>query len=187
VVPIEDLEKIVDMQDSIVRFPCQCRLLTTGREARYCLGIGIDLPGILGEYPDLSHSLEVLEKEEAKKILRSFDQQGLVHSVWTFKTPYIGGICNCDQDCLAYRVHVKTNLLPTMFRAEYVGQVNWDLCNGCQECLWQCQFGAIRYSNTLNKATIDLKECFGCGLCRATCPQEAITLKSRSDFANLPW
>ncbi|HUT32151.1 MAG TPA: 4Fe-4S binding protein [Planctomycetota bacterium] len=187
VVPIEDVEQIVDMQDSIVRLPCACRSLTRGREARYCFGIGIDWPRILGKYPDYSHSLEVLGKEEAKGLLRSFDQKGLVHSVWTFKTPYIGGICNCDQDCLAYRLQVKTGTLQLVFRAEYVGLVNWDLCTGCRRCLTLCQYGAIGYSNALERATIDPRRCYGCGVCRAVCARKAITLKPRCEFANLPW
>ncbi len=186
VVPIEDVEQIVDMQDSIVRLPCVCRNLTTGREARYCFGIGANPMGGMGKYPDYSHSLEVLEKEKAKKLLRSFDKQGMVHTIWTFKAPYIGGICNCDQDCMAYRSQVK-NLLPLMFRAEYVGLVDWELCKGCKNCLKQCQFGAIRYSNSMKKATIEMKECYGCGVCRATCEQGAITMKSRNDFPRLPW
>ncbi len=187
VVPIEDLEQVVDLQDSIVRFPCVCRILTTGhREARYCFGIGVNMAGTLAQYPDAS-SLEVLGREEAKKILRSFDKQGMVHSVWTFKTPYIGAICNCDQDCVAYRLQVKTNLTQVMFRAEYVGLVDWDLCNGCKKCLLNCQFGAIRYSNTMKRATIEMTQCYGCGVCRAVCNKEAITLKPRTDFATLKW
>jgi len=187
VVPIEDLEQIVDMQDSIVRFPCVCRILTTGyREARYCFGIGVDMAGNLAKYPDAS-SLEVLGREETKKILRSFDKQGLVHSVWTFKTPYIGAICNCDQDCVAYRLQVKTNLTQVMFRAEYVGLVDWDLCNGCKKCLLNCQFGAIRYSNTMKRATIEMMQCYGCGVCRAVCEKNAITLKPRSELTKAPW
>ncbi len=187
VVPIEDLEQIVDLQDSVTRFPCVCRSLTTGhREARYCFGIGVDMSGSLAKYPDAS-SLEVLEREEAKKILRSFDKQGLVHSVWTFKTPYIGAICNCDQDCMAYRMQVKTNLTQIMFRAECVGLVDWDLCNGCKKCLMHCQFGAIRYSNTMKRVTIETARCYGCGVCRAVCDKEAISLKPRADFARLPW
>ena len=187
VVPIEDVAQIVDMQDSIVRLPCVCRSLTTGREARYCFGLGTDPDGILGKYPDYSHSLEVLEKEEAKKLFHSFDKQGMVHSVWTFKTPYIGAICNCDQDCLAYRTQVKTDLLQVMFRAEYVALVDWEFCKGCKKCLMQCQFGAIRYSNSMKRATIEMAQCYGCGVCRAVCEQAAITLKPRSDFARLPW
>ena len=187
VVPIEDVEQIVDLQDSIVRLPCGCRSLTTGRQVRYCFGIGIDLIGILNKYPDYSHSLEVLEREETKKILRSFDKQGMVHTIWTFKTPYIGAICNCDQDCLAYRLHVKASLAEKMFRAEYVALVDWDLCNGCKKCLLHCQFGAIRYSNTMKRITIEMKQCYGCGVCRVVCDRGAITLKPRASFARLPW
>jgi len=187
VVPIEDVERIVDLQDSIVRLPCVCRSLTTGREARYCFGFGADPTGFFGRYPDYSHSFEVLEKEEAKKLLRSFDKEGMMHSIWTFKTPYIGGLCNCDQDCVAYRFQVKTNLGQVMFRAEYVGMVNWDLCDGCKKCLSQCQFGAIKYSNSMKRATIEMMQCYGCGVCRAVCEKDAITLKPRTKFAKLPW
>jgi len=187
VVPIEDVERIVDLQDSIVRLPCVCRSLTTGREARLCFGFGFDPTGLLGRYPDYSHSLEVLEKQEAKKLLRSFDKEGMMHSIWTFKAPYIYGLCNCDQDCMAYRIQVKTNLMQTMFRAEYVGTVNWDLCDGCKKCLSQCQFGAIRYSNSMKRATIEMMQCYGCGVCRAVCTRDAITLKPRTKFAKLSW
>ncbi|MBE0481513.1 MAG: 4Fe-4S binding protein [Dehalococcoidia bacterium] len=187
VVPVEDVEQILDLQSSIVRMPCVCRSLTAGREARFCLGVGVDITGMLGKYPDYSESFEVLEKDEAKSLARSFDQQGLVHSVWTFKTPYIGGICNCDQDCLAYRTQVKTQTMPVMFRAEYVALVDLDLCNGCKKCMLHCQFGAIRYSAALKRATIETGLCYGCGVCRALCGQGAIKLKPRSEFASLPW
>ncbi|MDI6784314.1 MAG: 4Fe-4S dicluster domain-containing protein [bacterium] len=186
VVPIEDVDQIIDLQDSIVRLPCVCRSLTTGRQARYCFGIGASPAGSLENYPDYSEGLEVLNKEEAKTLLRKFDKQGLVHSIWTFKTPYIGGICNCDQDCLAYRVEVKTKLAQTMFRAEYVGLVNWDLCTGCKRCISSCQFGAIHYSNSMEKTTIEMMNCYGCGVCRAVCAQNAIALKPRTKFLGLP-
>jgi len=187
VVPIEDVEQILDLQESIVRLPCVCRGLTTGREARYCFGLGANLTGTAAEPLDDSYGFEVLTKEEAKSIIRSFDKEGMVHSVWTFRTPYIGGICNCDQDCLAYRIQVKADLLQAMFRAEYVGLVDWELCNGCKKCVQQCQFGAIRYSNTMKRSTIEMRQCYGCGVCRAVCAQRAITLKPRASFAELPW
>ncbi len=187
IVPLEDAEQVIDLQTSIVRLPCVCRSLTTGREDRYCFGVGVDLSGILGQYPDYSESFEILDQEEAKRLLRSFDRQGLVHSVWTFKTPYIGGLCNCDQDCLAYRLQVKNDLLPTMFRAEYVGIVDWDLCNGCRKCISKCQYGAIQYSVGSKRATINMHACYGCGVCRAACSQDAIDLQPRAQYAQLPW
>ncbi len=186
VVPIEDAEKIIDLQDMIIRLPCVCRNMTTGREARYCFGIGAEPKGLFGRYPDYGQ-FDRLGKEEAKKLLRSFDHQGMIHSIWTFKTPYIGGLCNCDQDCLAYRNQVKNDAMQTMFRSEYVGTVNWEMCNGCKKCFSHCQFGAIHYSNTANRATIEMMQCYGCGVCRTACAKDAIALKPRSDFARLPW
>ncbi len=187
VVPIEDVEQVVDLTESIVRLPCVCRRLTTGREERNCFGIGSFPAGVAENYPDIAAEFEVFEKEDAKRLLRTYDKQGMMHSLWTFKTPYIGGLCNCDQDCLAYRVQVKAGYLQTMFRAEYVGLVDWDRCNGCQKCLLHCQFGAIGFSHTAKKATIEMRQCYGCGVCRAVCAKDAITLKARSDFADLPW
>jgi ferredoxin len=187
IVPLEDAEQIVDLQDSIVRLPCVCRSMTTGRETRYCFGLGIDITGVLGVYPDYSESLELLDKEEVKSMLRSFDRQGMVHSVWTFQTPYIGGLCNCDQDCVPYRLQVRNNLLQTMFRAEYVGTVDWDLCNGCRKCISKCQYGAIGYSVSAKRATIEMRACYGCGVCRAACAPGAISLRPRASYAELPW
>ncbi|UCC60115.1 MAG: 4Fe-4S binding protein [Dehalococcoidia bacterium] len=187
IVPIEDVEQILEMQDSIVRMPCVCRRLTTGRETRYCFGVGMDIMGMFGKYPDYSHGLEVLEKEEAVGLVRSFDKQGLVHSIWTFRTPYIGAVCNCDQDCMAYGIQFKTNLTQIMFRAEYVATVDWNKCNGCKKCLLNCQFGAIGYSNTMKRPTIDMNRCYGCGVCRSVCDKEAIALLDRAQFATLPW
>jgi NAD-dependent dihydropyrimidine dehydrogenase PreA subunit len=182
VIPIEDVENIIDMVDSITRFPCGCRYMLTGKaDKRYCFGLGKDVLGIFDKYPESSSGLEVLEKQEAKKIIRDFDQEGLMHSVWTGITPYVIGICNCDRDCGAYREYIEDDGIPTFFHAEYICQVNWDLCGGCKSCLSQCQFGAMFYSSALAKVSIKETKCFGCGVCRAACPNNAISLIPRAD------
>ena len=146
VLPIEDVERVIDMVDSITRMPCGCRFLTTGKtDQRYCFGFGIDRFGILGRFPEAAASLEVLDKEQARKFFRKFDQEGLIHSIWTGVTPYVIGMCNCDRDCEAYKGYIEMRGSPHFFRAEYVCQINWDLCNGCKECISQCQFGAQFY------------------------------------------
>ncbi len=110
VVPMEDVERIFEMVKGVVRLPCVCRRVTTGNmNARYCYGLTMDKQ--LMEALDDSFSLELLTKEEALESIRKLDKEGLVHSVWTFKTPFIGGLCNCDQDCMAYRItHVAQGL-----------------------------------------------------------------------------
>lgn len=180
VVPVEDAERVLDLVDSVVRLPCACRSLTTGRsEARYCFGLGVDPAGWFDQLPDYAEKLERLDREEARAAIRGLDRDGLVHSVWTFGTPFIGGLCNCDRDCVAYRLQVGTGMMQVFFPAEYVAAVDWDACSGCRQCRARCPFGAVRYAAAAGKCTIDPHLCYGCGVCRAVCHTGAIRLEPR--------
>ncbi|OGN94064.1 MAG: hypothetical protein A2Y88_12730 [Chloroflexi bacterium RBG_13_48_10] len=182
VVPIEDAEQVLTMTSSITRLPCGCRYYNTGlTNQRYCFGLGVDIKNILGQYPDVSASLEVLGKDEAINIVRKFDEEGLMHSIWSGITPFVFGLCNCDGDCGAYQSYIKNRGVQSFFRAEYICQVDPDQCTGCRECMSQCQFGAQFYSSSLGKVTIAPELCFGCGVCRSACPQGAISLTSRAE------
>jgi len=184
VVPIEDIEKIIDLVKLVVRLPCVCRKVTLGKEVRYCFGVGAAIHETLADIPDLANHFEVLTKEQAHRVFREMDEKGLVHSVWTFKTPYIGGICNCDRDCLAYKMKFDYDI-PIYFKAEYVGVIDWDECSGCKECKKLCQYGAILYSAFNDKCSIDPQRCFGCGICRTVCPNEAVFLVERDKLSAL--
>jgi len=180
VVTIEDAERIIDSVDSITRLPCGCRYFTTGKaDKRYCFGLGVVAGGMWGAMPD-SHTFETLAKEEAKKIIRDYDTEGLVHTVWTAVTPFVMGLCNCDRDCLAYRGYIEKRGMPSFFRGESLGEVEVEACSGCKECVKQCQFGAMFYSSALGKVYIDPTRCFGCGVCRAACATEAIRMAPRA-------
>jgi len=191
VLPIEDVERIFGFVSSVVRLPCVCRYINLGTEQRFCYGISLVPQGgemlrmieeIDRDYltgPDTS-GLEELTKEEALENFRQYEKEGLCHSVWTFVAPFIGGICNCDRsDCGAMRATV-TNGFPVMFRAEYVAEVDPDLCNGCRQCMRVCQFGAIGYSAANKRIFIDPLRCYGCGICRASCTKDAIQLHDRA-------
>ncbi len=193
VVPIEEIEQIFGFMNSIVRIACICRHTTLGKEKRYCYGISLAPDG--GKFAEIFRDLdksfykgpdgagfERLTKEEAISAFRAHEREGLCHTVWTFYTPFIGGICNCDRsDCLAMRSTV-TYGLPVMFRGEYVAGVDPDLCVGCRECMRLCQFGALTYSATNQKAVVDQRWCFGCGICRSMCKKDAIRLEDRAKF-----
>jgi len=180
IVPVEDIEQIFDISDSITRFACICRMATRGKEFRYCFGLTTPPNDVFGLYPDYADSFETLTKDEALELIRSFEHEGLTHSIWTIKTPYVSHLCNCDGDCMAYRALTYSNL-KFMFKGEYVASVDMDLCNGCRSCARQCQFDAVSYSVSLKRCFIDAKKCYGCGICRATCGHDAITLANRMD------
>jgi len=180
VVPIEEIEIILRQVDGIARLPCVCRMVTAGvKDARYCY-ILTDHPRLAAELDD-SFNLEYLNAEEAVAAVREHDNEGLIHSVWTFKTPYIGAICNCDQDCVAYRICHSEDYFRMMFRAEWIAEVNPDACNGCRNCMRHCQFGAMRYSAAQDRVLVDPRQCYGCGLCRSACHKDAIRLTARQD------
>jgi ferredoxin len=192
VLPLEDVERIFGFVNSIVRVPCACRYTTLGREEGYCYGIsmgpgggafgallkGLDESFLRG--PDGS-DFETLAAEEALSSFAEHEKEGLCHTVWTFLTPFIGGICNCDRsDCLAMRATL-THDVKAMFRAEYVAAIDPDSCTGCRSCMRVCQFGALGYSAATRKAFVDQPACYGCGVCRAACAHGAARLVPRID------
>lgn len=184
VVPIEDALEIVGRTDSITRVACVCRSVTTGdNNARYCLLLGIDPSGLVDGWTDLSKSLETLTIAQAQQAISSYDQKGLVHSVWTFESPFIGALCNCDRDCLAYRFQVSGDLLDVMFKGEYLAEIRQDQCIGCRTCLQYCQFGALEYSVGMQRCYINVNKCYGCGLCRVGCRKDAIVLQEKYQSA----
>jgi len=191
VLPFEDVERIFDFVSSIVRLACICRRVRLGGEHRYCYGLSL-VPGggrLIQTIQDIDASyltgpdtrgLEELGKEEALQAFRRHEAEGLCHTIWTFETPFIGGICNCDQsDCLAMRTTFKGKV-PVFFKAEYVARVDPNACTGCRQCLKLCQFGAADYSAAKKKVEIDHRRCYGCGICRSACAPGAIALLDRA-------
>ena len=190
VLPIEDVEEIFGFIQSVVRFPCACRSILWGRrDQRYCYGIGLGIfpDQIMGQYPDITEDLhlEELQKDEALRALKGHGEQGNLHSVWTFGMPFTGVICNCTlQDCITMRASVAYGARMLM-KGEYVAHIDIEKCNGCKECMKQCSFGAITYSSTLGRAKINPQVCWGCGICRIVCGEDAIVLKDRNAIPGL--
>jgi Pyruvate/2-oxoacid:ferredoxin oxidoreductase delta subunit len=178
IVPIEEIENILDKVSSIIRLPCICRKVNTGEEKRVCYAVGMDVSHILQELPDFCN-FDQISSTVAKQEMRYLDREGSTHSVWTFQTPFIGAICNCDHNCMAYRIQHKKKLAKVMWKGEYIAHINIDRCKGCRLCMKQCMFDAVNFNHQSMKCTINARNCYGCGICRESCSEDAIMLAER--------
>jgi Pyruvate/2-oxoacid:ferredoxin oxidoreductase delta subunit len=191
VVPIEDVERILDFTTSIVRLACICRYTAFKSEQRYCYGLSMAPEG--GEMVRILNSvdssyligpqtagLEYMSKDQALALMRENEEEGLCHTVWSFVTPFIGGLCNCSlPGCGAMKASL-TYKTPVMFRSEYVARVDEEKCNGCGQCAKLCPFEAFAPRKRKAKARVDWTKCYGCGICRNACVTEAIDLVDRA-------
>lgn len=185
-VPIEDVERIFDVATSITRIPCVCRRFEGTRDDRHCFLITTQpITPLLEEgfrdYVDgpRLEDFHTVSKADALAALRGFEERGLMHSVWTFETPFIAAICNCDlsSGCMAMKVSVGY-ATPIMWRGEWYAEIDREDCTGCGVCRKLCPFRVMRLEQ--RKASVNPSECWGCGVCRAGCTKGAITLKDRN-------
>ena len=94
----------------ITVIPCICRMHAPGQRAEeVCMLVTTQpiepyLADGFKDYaagPDLD-DFHRMEKAEAMQLLRECEDNGLMHSIWTFQTPFAAAICNCN---LGERLH----------------------------------------------------------------------------------
>lgn len=186
-VPLEDCDRILDITTSVVRLPCVCRRFARTADEGWCLAITTrPVDALLAEAfkdyitgPD-TLGLEPLDKPGALRLLGDAERRGLMHSVWTFLTPFIGAICNCNlaSGCMAMRLTREFGV-DIMWRGENVAAVDTARCDGCGACVERCPFDAIRRRERGGAVVVAVEDCFGCGVCRSACERGAITLLER--------
>lgn len=181
VVPIEDVRLILNLATSIYRQPCVCKSVLRGKQDHnLCLGFGMFPKNYFKEYADYSEYTIRIDVDEALELMTESEKDGYIHTVWTYRTPYIGKLCNCDvPDCVAFSTRRNFGTR-TVYKSEYVFQIDPAVCTGCRSCISQCQFGAIAYSPITNRCVINSDLCYGCGVCRVACKNDSISERART-------
>jgi Fe-S-cluster-containing hydrogenase component 2 len=183
---LEDCEQVLDIATSITVIPCICRMHEPGEAAdEVCMLVtSSPVDSVLQEGfsdydagPDLD-DFHTMTKPEAMELLRSCEERGLLHSIWTFKTPFTAAICNCNlaSGCMAMKLTAGYDI-KLMWRGEDVALLDAEKCTACGRCAKRCPFSAI--SAKPGAVTIPAEKCWGCGICRSACSQQAIRLSDR--------
>ncbi|MFW9826273.1 MAG: 4Fe-4S binding protein [Candidatus Thorarchaeota archaeon] len=164
--PISVQECICRQAKDLVGDPCKktklresCFAFRTGAKAFIDKGLGREI-----------------SKEEALKILRKAEDDGLVIQPGNSLRPML--ICTCCGCCCGILSNQKKLSEPAQFFAtNFFAIVDEDLCLGCGTCEDRCNMDAIYVED--NIAYVDKARCIGCGVCIPTCTSEAIHLHKK--------
>ena len=184
VLPLEDAQHIIGnlAAEPIIKNYCVCRWMQRGVKDAVCINFG-QLSEVIEKHTRyIPENVKYrLDREEAIEALQEQNEKGYIASVWFQPVPYINAICSCETpECGGLRLRNDFDL-KTVFKGEYVIDIDIDNCQGCKECVSMCQFGALRYLPSIKRVIVDLDKCFGCGVCRHACQHDALNLIPRDD------
>ncbi|MBD3159745.1 MAG: 4Fe-4S dicluster domain-containing protein [Candidatus Lokiarchaeota archaeon] len=186
VVPLGDAQQVLELADPILKVNCACRHMTRGIEDPCCLAFGA-LAEMVPKLPRYipERGAEQLHVDEAKDFVEKMNRGGRVNTVWFGPVPYIAALCSCEYpECAATRIRLDYGL-NALYKGEYVAKVDFSKCTGCGTCASRCQFGALTFTDAMNRPFIDAWKCYGCGLCVTACPEGAIEMVDRTAFPAL--
>ncbi len=188
VLPLEDAKLILGnlAAEPIIENYCMCRWMQRGIKEACCINFGV-LSGVIEKLPRFipPNSQHRITREEAIARLERNNRKGYVASVWFQPVPYINAICSCENpECGGLRLRRDFGLM-TVYKAEYVIEVDPERCQGCKSCVAMCQFNALRAVPSLGRVVVNLDECFGCGTCRHACRHGALRLIPRESVPGL--
>jgi ferredoxin len=178
IVPYKTCKDIIlQNPDAILACMCVCRMTSPNhcQPDEVCLLIGEPYVSyVLEHQPDFCRRITA---EEAVEILRQTDEAGCLHAAF-FKDVTKGrfyAICNCCSCCCVALKSHRFHGVP-FYGHSGLEPAFSDACNGCNKCVKACLFDALSAGAKKEPPILDREACMGCGVCRAVCPQEAVTL-----------
>jgi len=170
--PEDNLRDLVKGSDVIAVVPCTCR-----RSLRRC-DAKVDVCVLFNrgaEYAINRGAGRKVSADEAMAIFREGEEAGLVHT-WPFAlSSRLNEICNCCSDCcIIFDGGLKFGTLGRgLAKSHLRAEVHKGVCDGCQDCVETCFFGAIEMKKDSPgkklKAEVDPQKCYGCGACVVAC------------------
>ena len=185
VVPLEDAEEILRhcAAEPIIEKNCMCRYMSRGVKEACCINFGV-MSEIIDKLPRFVPEKDKyhLSRDEAIDRFREHNNKGYIGTIWYGPFPYINNLCSCaNPECAGIRPRVDFGI-KSIYKAEYLVDLNETACLGCGACVAACSFGAISMDKASGRPVVDLERCYGCGVCRHACATGALFLVPRDQI-----
>ncbi len=179
--PYEQVNDMVKANDRFAVTTCICRRTAKMR------GKGCEAPEesclIFGEWADFyvrTGRGRAIDRSEMMALLARADAANLVLQPSNSKT--IQFICCCCGCCCGVLGGLKRHPRPAdVVASAFIARLDTDVCQACWTCLDRCQMGALVAGD--GHAILKSERCIGCGLCVATCPNNALALQRKPETA----
>ena len=184
VIPMEDAEDILRYcaAEPIIQKNCMCRYMTRGIKEACCINFGV-MSEIVDKLPRFVPESEKyhMTRDEAVARFREHNAKGYIGTIWFGPYPYINNLCSCETpECAGIRPRMDFGI-KSVFKGEYLVELDEISCLGCGACVSMCSFGALRMDKTLGRPVVDMEQCYGCGVCRHACDTGALRLIPRDE------
>jgi electron transport complex protein RnfB len=183
VLPVDVVMELVKKEPFISVSNCWCRSAMNFKgkgcdhSLETCFGFGS-----LGRMAVESGAGREIDYEEACRILKKAEEEGLIHAVDNAEGGLEALCACCACSCLVIRSMMRdeTNMgAPSRFMAV----TDQDKCSLCGKCKEICHVNAITISN--EKKTTNAHKCIGCGLCVSRCPEGACYMTPRKKYPKM--
>lgn len=173
VIPTEQALSILGGASSFALTPCVCRTHYNCDKPR-------EMCFFLNETADQAVSKGMarrIDLEEAKNVIETADENGLVHMSLYKPDREVFALCNCCKCCCHdLQLLIKHGRNDLIAHSDFVAETESESCSHCGVCIERCAFNA-RFWEDDGTVAFNLKACHGCGLCITTCPEEAISME----------
>ncbi|MFX0080912.1 MAG: ATP-binding protein [Candidatus Hodarchaeota archaeon] len=180
VLPYEGIKSIIERNEIISINHCYCRNWKDNLQEPCKL----ESPELscfqFGRYAQflIEHKFsKPVTKEEALKILKEAEDNGLLHKAFHGRNPgqEEDAFCNCCSCCCQLFQLYKRGIFPFHTLTYYIVKIDETKCTGCGTCAQKCPIEAIELIDNLS--ITNLERCIGCGLCAYHCPEKARSLE----------
>jgi len=164
------------------------RVLVYDQLSMATLQIDVDLVvlvlGMTARYPDTPDLLKMLKVPQCGDGFCMEKHIKLAPLETNTEGIFIAGCLQAPKDiaetlCQGSGAAVKAIQILTkdeLLTSPLVAHIDREKCSGCRTCEKVCSYNAIQESDWANTMEVNPALCKGCGVCCASCPDEAITL-----------